>query len=123
MQEARILAVALEGLDNILKSGQEHYLKHGEENKFSLVLENEGGLELIEQLQLHPNHLKVAHEIRHADPDSFSNPQAHVRHYHKNADKRIFFLMIQGPDNLFQLFFRNPFAKIAVCSLHKDTPK
>jgi hypothetical protein len=56
MQEARILAVALEGLDNILKSGQEHYLKHGEENKFSLVLENEGGLELIEQLQLHPNH-------------------------------------------------------------------
>ena len=56
MQEARILAVALEGLDNILKSGQEHYLKNGEENKFSLVLENEGGLELIEQLQLHPNH-------------------------------------------------------------------
>ena len=56
MQEARILAVALEGLDNILKSGQEHYLQHGEENKFALVLENEGGLELLEMLQLHPNH-------------------------------------------------------------------
>ena len=48
MNEARILAVALEGLDNILRSGQDHYLKHGEENKFALVLENEGGLELLE---------------------------------------------------------------------------
>ena len=56
MQEARILAVALEGLENILRSGQNHYSKLGMENKFTLVLENEGGLELIEQLQMHPNH-------------------------------------------------------------------
>jgi len=50
MREARILAVALEGLDNILKSGQHHFIQHGQENKFALILENEGGLELIEQL-------------------------------------------------------------------------
>jgi hypothetical protein len=29
MREARILAVALEGLDNILKSGQQHFIQHG----------------------------------------------------------------------------------------------
>jgi hypothetical protein len=31
-------------------------VKLGKENKFTLVLENEGGIELIEQLQMHPNH-------------------------------------------------------------------
>lgn len=36
MQEARILAVALEGLDNILSTGEEHFKKHGQENRFSL---------------------------------------------------------------------------------------
>jgi importin subunit alpha-1 len=56
MQEARILAVALEGLDNILSIGEEHFKKQGKENRFSLQLENDGGLELIEQLQMHPNH-------------------------------------------------------------------
>ena len=56
MREARILAVALEGLDNVLKSGQQHFIQHGQENRFGLILENEGGLELIEQLQMHPNH-------------------------------------------------------------------
>lgn len=50
MREARILAVALEGLDNILKAGQSHFIHQGQDNKFALVLENEGGLELIEQL-------------------------------------------------------------------------
>ena len=28
----------------------------GTENKFSVLLENDGGLELLEQLQMHPNH-------------------------------------------------------------------
>ena len=56
MTEARILAVSLEGLDNILKIGQEHFTKVGQENKFAQQLENDGGLELIEQLQMHPNH-------------------------------------------------------------------
>ena len=56
MKEPRALAVALEGLENVLKAGQEHFTKAGVENKFALVLENEGGLDLIEELQLHPNH-------------------------------------------------------------------
>lgn len=51
-----MLAVALEGLDNILKAGENHFTKMGYPNRFALVLENEGGLELIEQLQIHPNH-------------------------------------------------------------------
>lgn len=75
MQEARILAVALEGLENILRSGQEHFVKLGQENKFALVLENDGGLELIEQLQMHPNHqiynraLKILEEYYQEEGD------------------------------------------------------
>lgn len=56
MTEPRVLAVALEGLDNILKSGEEHFKRSGQENRFCVVLENEGGIELIEALQMHPNH-------------------------------------------------------------------
>ena len=56
MQEARILAVALQGLENILRSGQEYYLKNGQVNRFAVVLENEGGIELIEKLQMHQNY-------------------------------------------------------------------
>lgn len=56
MNEARVLAVALEGLENILRAGQDHFVKLGSENKFALQVENDGGLELIEQLQMHPNH-------------------------------------------------------------------
>ena len=50
MNEARVLAVALEGLENILRAGQDHFVKLGSENKFALQVENDGGLELIEQL-------------------------------------------------------------------------
>jgi importin subunit alpha-6/7 len=57
MTEARVLAVALEGLDNILKAGLEHYKRlHNQDNRFAIVLESEGGLELLEALQMHPNH-------------------------------------------------------------------
>jgi importin subunit alpha-1 len=49
MKDARILAVALEGLENILKIGQEHYMIGGE-NKFALKLEAEGGLDQLEPL-------------------------------------------------------------------------
>jgi hypothetical protein len=56
MQEARVLAVALEGLENILKSGEEHFKRLRQENKFALQLENDGGLEHIEKLQTHANH-------------------------------------------------------------------
>jgi hypothetical protein len=50
MNEPRTLAVALEGLENILKAGQQHFTKAGVDNKFALVLENDGGLDLIEEL-------------------------------------------------------------------------
>ncbi|CDW72241.1 importin subunit alpha-1-like [Stylonychia lemnae] len=56
MRDARILAVALEGIDNILKSGQQHFPQRGQENQFTIELEMCGGLEEIEQLQTHPNH-------------------------------------------------------------------
>lgn len=56
MTEARVLAVALEGIDNILKAGEAHFSKLGVPNRFVFVLENEGGIEMIEQLQMHPNH-------------------------------------------------------------------
>ena len=55
MKEPRILAVALEGIENVLKAGKEHFFIHGE-NQFALTLEKEGGCDKIEALQLHPNH-------------------------------------------------------------------
>lgn len=50
MNEPRVLAVALEGLENILKAGETHFNQAGVENRFALTLENEGGLDLIEAL-------------------------------------------------------------------------
>ena len=50
-------------------------MKLGQENRFTLVLENEGGIELIEQLQMHPNHqiynraLKILEEFYQEDND------------------------------------------------------
>jgi hypothetical protein len=50
-------------------------VKLGQENRFTLVLENEGGIELIEQLQMHPNHqiynraLKILEEFYQEDND------------------------------------------------------
>ena len=64
MSEARVLAVSLEGIDNILKSGQENFKKHGVENRFSVVLENEGGLDLLEGLQMHSNHQSYQRAVK-----------------------------------------------------------
>jgi len=55
MNEARVIAVALEGIDNILKAGQEHYSHLGQENQFTIKLEVEGGLDILENLQQHQN--------------------------------------------------------------------
>lgn len=55
LKDPRILAVALEGIENILKCGKEHFLINGE-NKFALRLEQEGGIDALEPLQMHPNH-------------------------------------------------------------------
>lgn len=54
MNEARLLAVALEGIDNVLKNGKEHFTQNGE-NQFALVFEQEGGIDRLESLQVHPN--------------------------------------------------------------------
>lgn len=56
MREARILAVALEGIENVLKAGKTHFTSMGVENKFVVELEKSGGLDLIEPLQMHANH-------------------------------------------------------------------
>jgi hypothetical protein len=56
LKESKLLVVALEGIENILKAGKVHYTKLGQENKFAIKLEECGGIDLIEQLQLHPNH-------------------------------------------------------------------
>ena len=55
IKEPRILAVALEGIENVLKAGNEHFKQNGD-NKFALKLEAEGGCDKLEPLQMHPNH-------------------------------------------------------------------
>ncbi len=50
-----MLAVALEGIDNVLKVGKEHFTQSGE-NQFALMFEQEGGLDKLEELQYHANH-------------------------------------------------------------------
>lgn len=54
-KEARVLAVALEGIDNVLKVGKEHFTQNGD-NQFALMFEQEGGLDKLEELQYHANH-------------------------------------------------------------------
>lgn len=48
-QDARVLAVALEGLENILKDGQKA-LDGNNENPYALKLEIDGGIEKLEAL-------------------------------------------------------------------------
>ena len=55
-KDVRMLAVALEGLDNILDCGQKNYIDDGGENMFALITEREGILDYLEELQQHPNH-------------------------------------------------------------------
>jgi importin subunit alpha-1 len=55
IKEPRILAVALEGIENVLKAGAQHFMVNGE-NMFALRLEQEGGCDKLEPLQMHPNH-------------------------------------------------------------------
>ena len=50
-----MLAVALEGLENILQVGQQHFLDENGENTFAIVFENEGSLDDLEDLQTNPN--------------------------------------------------------------------
>lgn len=56
LNDVRMLAVALEGIDNTLKNGQEFHRNEQGENKFTIVFEQEGCLDDLENLQTHPNH-------------------------------------------------------------------
>eukprot|EP00184_Porphyridium_aerugineum_P004420 CAMPEP_0184706388 /NCGR_PEP_ID=MMETSP0313-20130426/36732_1 /TAXON_ID=2792 /ORGANISM="Porphyridium aerugineum, Strain SAG 1380-2" /LENGTH=567 /DNA_ID=CAMNT_0027167941 /DNA_START=773 /DNA_END=2476 /DNA_ORIENTATION=- len=57
VQEARIIQVALEGLENILRVGEtEREAVNGTENEFALIVDQCGGLDKIERLQTHSNH-------------------------------------------------------------------
>jgi hypothetical protein len=51
----RIIVVALEALENLLKVGQQDAQKYGT-NKVANFIEDAGGLDKIEGLQVHPNH-------------------------------------------------------------------
>ena len=54
-KDVRMLAVALEGLENTLACGQKHFLNNNNDNEFALILEQEGLLDELELLQQHPN--------------------------------------------------------------------
>jgi len=56
VNDVRMLAVALEGLENTLKCGQENYTNQEGENVYSIILEQQGCLDDLENLQTHANH-------------------------------------------------------------------
>lgn len=55
-KDVRMLAVALEGLENILRCGSKFHRDANNENIFTMVMEQEGLLDDLEQLQQHQNH-------------------------------------------------------------------
>ena len=46
----KMLAVALEGLDNTLACGQKHYMNENGENKYAVIFEQEGCLDHLENI-------------------------------------------------------------------------
>jgi hypothetical protein len=56
VKDVRMLAVSLEGLDNVLASGHEHFKNEDGDNTFAIIMEQEGLLDSLEDLQQHPNH-------------------------------------------------------------------
>lgn len=47
------MEAGLEGIEKILRNGKEYFEKLGQENKFTLALENDNGIEIIENLKMH----------------------------------------------------------------------
>lgn len=45
-----MLAVSLEGLENVLACGQENFKNEDGENTFSIIMEQEGLLDYLEEL-------------------------------------------------------------------------
>ena len=57
LNDNKSLIVAMEGIENVLKVGQEHFMNNAENvNEFVLELEKVGGVDRIEALQQHKNH-------------------------------------------------------------------
>jgi hypothetical protein len=55
-KDVRMLAVALEGIENILACGQANFLNGEGDNTFAIHMEQAGCLDDLEALQAHPNH-------------------------------------------------------------------
>ena len=65
--DAKIIMVALEGLENILRVGKQDAAGVNENNRYARMVEEEHGLEALEQLQQHDNddlYLKASGVIR-----------------------------------------------------------
>lgn len=54
-RDARILSVAMEGLNQILKQGKETFVLPDGTNPFAVIVDESGGLSKLELLQSHPN--------------------------------------------------------------------
>ena len=54
VNDARVLAVVLEGLSHVLTHGRDKFSKDGD-NPFATILDGIGALDQIEALQKHPN--------------------------------------------------------------------
>lgn len=52
--EIKVIEVALDALENILRVGKEEFEKHGQDNQYADMIEAMGGLDKIEYLQGHP---------------------------------------------------------------------
>ena len=51
-----MLAVALEGIDNILDCGEKNFQNDNGENQFAVLMETQNCLDDLENLQTHQNH-------------------------------------------------------------------
>lgn len=56
LQDVKMLAVALEGIDNILDCGEKHFTNEQNENHFAMIMEQDNCLDDLEHLQTHQNH-------------------------------------------------------------------
>jgi len=54
-QEAKIVSIALEGTNRVLKCGREYFTGEDGNNPFCTIMDECGGLEKLEKLQTHPN--------------------------------------------------------------------
>ena len=64
VKDVRMLAVALEGLENIFECGKEHFNDENGENRFVLLFEGYGFIDDLENLQGHQNHSIYAQTIK-----------------------------------------------------------